>query len=64
MAMPLDRGFITKLPQNRLKRAVREGLDLARDPFDTNWAVWSLPYAGLLDELKDVLKRKHAHDVA
>ena len=39
-------------------------LDLAREPFDTHWAVWSLPYAGLLDELKDVLRRKHAHDVA
>jgi hypothetical protein len=60
LAMPLDRAFITSLPQRRLKRAVRDGLELAQEPFDTNWAVWSIQHASLLDELKDVVVRRHA----
>jgi len=59
-AMPLERKFASALPVKRLKRAVRDGLELGQDPFDTRWAVWSLQ-PGLLEELHTVLERKLNH---
>jgi hypothetical protein len=61
IAMPLDRSFITSLPVNRLKRSVRDGLDLAQEPFDTNWGVWSINQGGMIDDLGDLLDRKLRH---
>jgi len=61
MAMPLEAAFITSLPLKRMKRAIRDGLDLATEPFDTNWGVWSLAPDGLIDDLKDLLDRRVRH---
>ena len=41
----------------RLKKSVREGLELAAEPFDTNLAVWFLT-AGLVSDLEDLLQRR------
>lgn len=57
LAMPLDRTFIESLPMTRLKRTVREGLDLAREPYDTRWAVWSLQFPNLIDDLLNIVSR-------
>jgi hypothetical protein len=61
IAIPLDRSFLMSLPLNRLKRSVRDGLDLAQEPFDTNWGVWSISQGNLIDDLGDLLERKHRH---
>ena len=61
LAMPLDRTFITSLPVKRMKRAIRDGLDLAREPFDTRWGVWSIQQDSLLEDLKDLVDRKLRH---
>jgi hypothetical protein len=58
VAVPLDREFASSLPVRRMKRAVRDGLDLAQEPFNTNWAVWSVVSVGLLDDLQDLIERK------
>jgi hypothetical protein len=58
LAMPLEAAFITTLPLKRMKRGVRDGLELANEPFDTNWGVWSLAPDGLLEDLKDLLDRR------
>jgi hypothetical protein len=55
IAMPLKRSFIESLPQKRLKRSIRDGLELAAAPFHTNWAIWSTPFGGTLVDLKPVL---------
>ncbi len=61
MAMPLDVAFITTLPVQRMKRAIRDGLDLASEPFDTHWGVWSIGQQNLLDDLEDLTNRRLKH---
>lgn len=57
-AMPIDREFLGQLPIRRMKRAIRDGLDLASPPFDTTWAVWSLTPGSSLDDLQDLVNRR------
>jgi len=58
LAMPIDVPFLDQLPIRRMKRAIRDGLDLASPPFDTTWAIWSLTPGSFLDELEDVVDRR------
>jgi len=60
LAMPVDQEFIQLLPVRRLKRSVRDGLELASEPFDTRWAVWSV-VPPLIDDLRDLLDRRVRH---
>jgi hypothetical protein len=61
MAMLLDPDFIDALPIKRMKRAVRDGLELARPPFDTRWGVWSISQSAVVEDLKDLLVRRLRH---
>ena len=61
LAMPLSREFARSLPLNRLKRSVRDGLELAQEPFDSHWCVWSIDSAGLVDDLLDLVELKQQH---
>lgn len=61
LAVPLDPELAETLAGRKLKRTVREGLDLAREPFNTNWGVWSLNPPHLIDDLQDLVARKLAH---
>jgi hypothetical protein len=58
LAILLDPEFMRTLPLRRMKRIIRDGLELGSAPFDTRWGVWSLSPAGLLDDLQDVIVRK------
>ncbi len=59
LVMPFERGMIDKLPVNQMKRAIRDGLDLAREPFDTRWGVWSVQFANLMDDMTGLIDRKY-----
>ena len=61
LAIPLDREFLNSLSTRRMKRAVRDGLELAREPFDTHWGIWSLQAASLVDDLQDLVESKLRH---
>jgi hypothetical protein len=61
LAVPLDREFTETLPMSRMSRALRDGLELAQEPFDTRWGIWSVHSAGLLDSLQDLVERKLRH---
>lgn len=64
LALPIEREFADSLPLKRMKRAVRDGLELAQAPFDTKWSVWSIGGAasnGLLDDLQDLIDMKLKH---
>lgn len=65
IALPIDTDFSSSLPVKRMKRAVRDGLELAQEPFDTRWSVWSLggSAAGgsLLEDLQDLIELKFKH---
>jgi hypothetical protein len=61
LAVPMDRKFARSLTSRRMKRAVRDGVDLAQDPFDTRWGVWSIHTEGLLEEVVDLIELKLRH---
>lgn len=61
LALPLTREFLESLPLKRLKKGVREGLELASEPFDTNLAIWSLAPGSLISDLHDLLLRRVRH---
>ena len=61
LAVPLDPDFIESLSMRRMKRALREGVGLAQEPFDTHWGVWSLQAEGLLEDLVDLVELKLQH---
>lgn len=59
LAMPFERKVIEAIPVDQMKRAIRDGLDLAREPFDTRWGVWSVQFANMLDDLIVVVDEKY-----
>ena len=61
LAIQFDRDLIESMPMERMKRAVRDGLDLAREPFHTQWAVWSIAGTKLVDDLLQVIELKRQH---
>lgn len=60
LAMSLDNDFVASLNTRRLKRGVRDGLELGSSPFTTRWGVWSISTPGLLAELAGLVKQKIA----
>ena len=61
IAVPLEPDLARSLAGRRMKRAVRDGVDLAAEPFDTNWAVWSVQSEGLVDDVVDLIELKLRH---
>ena len=60
LAMSLEPEFVSTLNTRRLKRSVRDGLELGSPPFSTRWAVWSISTPGILTELLGLVKQKIA----
>ena len=58
VAAPLDREFLEQLNPRRMKRAVRDGIDLAAEPYSTQWAVWPVNAKNLLEDLISLLKQR------
>jgi len=58
IAAPLTHEFIEQLSTRRLKRFVRDGLELAMPPHRTSWAVWSIPTPAAVEDVMPVLKSK------
>jgi hypothetical protein len=61
LALPMDAEFARTLPMQRLKRAVRDGLELALEPYHSRWSIWSVNAIALIDDLQDVLEMKLKH---
>ncbi len=57
-AMLMEDDFIATLNFRRMKRMVRDGIDLCRIPYDTRWGVWSLIPGTMMDDLFGLLKAK------
>jgi hypothetical protein len=43
-----------------VRQRVRDGLELAQEPFDNRWGVWSVTGVSLLDDLQDLIELKLA----
>ena len=61
LAVPLTCEFLRALPTSRLPRTVRDGLELARESFDSRWGLWSLDSAVIIDNLVDLIESKLRH---
>lgn len=61
IASPLTHDFIEQLSTRRLKRFVRDGLELALPPHRTNWAVWSVPTPAAFEDVLPVIKSKQKY---
>jgi len=58
IAVMVQPDFVRQVWSRRMKRALRDGLELAAAPFDTQWGVWSLTSQSLLDEVMDLVREK------
>lgn len=61
LAVPLTLEFLRALPTSRLPRTVRDGLEMARESFDSRWGLWSLDSPDILDNLVDLIESKLHH---
>ena len=61
LAVPLDPSFTRSLSIKRMKRAVRDGLELAQEPFDARWGIWSVQAKNLLEDLRHLVEQKLRH---
>jgi hypothetical protein len=59
IASPLSHEFIDQLSTRRLKRFVRDGIELAMPPHKTEWAVWSAATTAAVEDVMPVLKSLH-----
>ena len=58
VAMPMAPGFYENLPVRRLKRFIRDGLDIGRSPYDTRWGVWPIPSANLVKDIRHLVEQR------
>ena len=58
VAAPLDGEFLDQLNTRRMKRAIRDGLDLATEPYSTKWAVWPVAAKNMLEDLTSLLQQR------
>ncbi len=61
IATPLTHEFIDQLSTRRLKRFVRDGLELALPPHRTTWAIWSIPTPSAVEDVMPVIKSKQKY---
>jgi len=61
LAAPLTHDFIEQLSTRRLKRFVRDGIELAMPPHRTEWAVWSIPSNAAVEDVLPVIKSKQKY---
>ncbi len=61
LAIPVAGEFLGTLTSSRLPRVVREGLEMAREHFDSRWGLWSLDSAVVSDGLIDLIESKFRH---
>jgi hypothetical protein len=52
----MSHAFIDQLSTRRLKRFVRDGIELAMPPHETSWAVWSAATPAAVEDIMPVLK--------
>ncbi|MBY0312628.1 MAG: hypothetical protein K2W85_11210 [Phycisphaerales bacterium] len=59
MCVPLNQEQIEKLPMKRLKKSIRDGVVHARSVAGVWWPTWDVPTRGALDEVLELVVRKH-----
>lgn len=61
LAIPMTESFHSTVPTKRMKRTIKDGFELATQPFHTSFAVWSLASSGMIVDLGQLAKLKMKH---
>ncbi len=64
IAIPMSVPAVRALPLRRLKKAIRDGIAHARFVAGVYWPCWELTTRGALDDIIDVVQRKHRYLVS
>jgi len=59
LAIPLHESEVRRLPLARAKKHVRDAISTAKRVEDTLWAVWDVGSKSALDDVFDLVKRRH-----
>lgn len=59
LCIPLRRDLIEKLPLRRLTKYIRDGIKVAKYASDTHWGMWTPGQNPEVEQLMDLVKRKH-----
>lgn len=59
LAVPLTSEMVRAMPVRRLKKHVRDGLTTSKKVGEVHWATWEISSKSQLEEVLDVVKRKH-----
>lgn len=59
LAIPFDEAELRRLPLARAKKHVRDGIMSAKRVDKTLWAVWDVNSKAALDDVFDLVKRRH-----
>ena len=57
----MTEAFHMTVPTKRMKRTIKDGFELATDPFHTSWGVWSVTSSGMIVDLGQLAKLKMKH---
>ncbi len=60
ICVPLTNEMVEKLPLKRMKKSIRDGVVFARHVAGVSWPTWDIPTATALDEVFELVARKHA----
>ncbi len=60
LCVPLDQELIEQVGLKRLKKSIREGVVFARNVAGVWWPTWDVQSKTALDEVFDLISRKHA----
>jgi hypothetical protein len=58
--VPLTHDQIERLPLKRMKKSIRDGVVFARDVNGICWPTWDVPTKPAMDEVFELVARKHA----
>jgi len=58
IAIPVDPEFVRAMWKRQMKKSVREGLELAAKPYDTEWCIWYINTKPMLEEVIELVKQK------
>ena len=60
ICVPLSNEIVERLPLKRMKKSIRDGVVFARHVAGVSWPTWDIPTKGALDEVFELIARKHA----
>ena len=58
IGMPMSTEFHETIATKRMKRMIKDGFELATNPYHTSWGVWSIATTGMITDIGQLAKQK------